>query len=286
MSNHRPFPSEATDFVLRALEQSSQPLGVTKLKKAIPKSAPFQKKQLPELLKQMAESGQIRAHGARTAVYWLPPHEDQACARIVEDLDERPLTQTELKNKFRSSLNGWPPAKRTELVARLIKEKRVYKVSPLTGNSKLLSVRPQLTLQDGVKLAIHLAVAKLTSQGFAEEEVLAAAREALQPIPTAPADFSPTPASANLEQLVIDRMLQLNPAAATGALAPLSELRQALQAEIPDKARFDQTVLQLAEQGRVALHRHDYASSLSQTERSALVTDGRGNYFISITLRA
>jgi hypothetical protein len=286
MSNNRPFPSEATDFVLRALEQSSQPLGVTKLNKAIPKSAPFQKKQLPELLQQMVESGQIRAHGARTAVYWLPIHEDQACARIVEALDERPLTQTELKEKFKSRLIGWPPTKRTELVERLIKEKRVYKVPALTGKPKLLSIRPQLTLQDGVRLAIHLVVAKLAAQGFTSEEVLAAAREALQPTPATPAGSAPAPAPANLEQLILDRMTRLKPAASAGALVSLSELRNTLAVELPTKQSFDQAILRLAETGRFALHHHDFPSSLSQEERDALVLDERGNYYIGIVLRA
>lgn len=286
MSNHRPFPSEATDFVLRALEQSSQPLGATKLNKAIPKSAPFQKKQLPELLKQMVESGQIRAHGARAAVYWLPIHEDQACARILESLDEKPLTQTELKDKFKSRLIGWPPAKRAELVGQLIKEKRVYKVPALTGKSKLLSIRPRLTLADGVRLAIHLAVTKLAAQGFTSEEVMAAAREVLQPAPATTAGSAPTPASANLEQLILDRMTRLKPAAASGALVSLSELRKTFAAELPSKQSFDQAILRLAETGRFALHHHDFPSSLSQEERDALVLDERGNYYIGIALRA
>lgn len=286
MSNDRPFSSEATDFVLRALEQSSQPLGVTKLNKAIPKSAPFQKKQLPELLERMVESGQIRAHGGRSVVYWLPIHEDQACARIIESLAERPLTQTELKGKFRSRLIGWPPAKRAELVERLIKEKRVYKVPALAGNSKLLSLRPRLTLEDGVRLAIHLAVAKLAAQGFTSEEVLAAAREVLQPTPAASANSAQIPAPANFEQLILDRMIRLKTAAAGGALVSLSELRNILAVELPTKQSFDQAVLRLVETGRFALHHHDFPGSLSQDERDELVLDERGNCYIGIALRA
>lgn len=285
MSNNRPVSSEAADFVLRVLQQSPQPLGVTKLNKAIPKSAPFQKKQLPELLKQMVKSGQIRAHGTRATAYWLPVHDEQACARIIEALGERPLTQTELRNKFKSLLIGWPLTKRVELVERLVKEKRVYKVPPLAGKSKLLSIRADPTPQDYVKLALQLAVTKLKPLGFTSEHVFSVALELLQrapgPVPTA----GPTSIHKDFAEIILDRMIRLKPAAANGALVSLRELRQSLMVEISSKFVFDQTVLELARGGRVALHHHDHPSSLSQEERDALVLDEHGNYYVGIAIR-
>ena len=65
----------------------------------------------------------------------------------------------------------------------------------------------------------------------------------------------------------------------------LNQLRQALRSEISDKDVFDRTIIRLAEQGRVAAHRHDYAGVLSQEDLAALVSDGPGNYFIAVTLR-
>jgi len=286
MPNDQPLHSEAADFVLRALNQSAQPLNVTKLGKAIPKSALKSKKDLPELLKQLVKAGQIRSHKARSSVYWLPSLEEQASAKILEALSEVPLKQTELKNKLRSLLLGWPPSRRDEMLMRLIKEKRVYKLPPLTGKAKLLSVHAEPMSQDYVKLALRLVVVRLKPLGFTAEQVMDAAREALKPLPAPPVISSPQHDDANLERLILERMLQLNPSAATGAPVQLSELRHALRSEIADKDIFDQAILRLAEQGRVAAHRHDYVGSLSQEERDALVFDGRGNYFIGITLRA
>jgi hypothetical protein len=285
MPNESLLSHPAAAFVFRALQQSSKPLTVSKLAKAIPKSTPISKQDLPELLRQLVEAGQIRGHQARSSVYWLPYLEEQASERILETLGEMPLTQTDLKGKFKSLLIGWPQTKRLELIERLIKEKRVYKVAPLTGKAKLLSPRQQATPQDYVKLALRLAIAKLAKRGVRPEEVLAAAQEVLHGSSNQPETAPPPSAPINPQQLILDRMFQLNSAAATGALVSLSELRQALQAEIPGKTNFDQAVLQLAEQGRVALHRHDYAESLDQAERDLLVTDERGNYFISITQR-
>src|SRR5262249_698601 len=142
---------------LRALHESAQPLTVAKLAKAIPKSALKSKKDLPELLKQMVRAGQVRSHKARSSVYWLPNLEDQASERILEALYEIPLTQTDVKSKLRSLLIGWPQTKRDEMLARLIKEKRVYKVPPLTGKAALLSARDEATPQDYVSLALQLA---------------------------------------------------------------------------------------------------------------------------------
>jgi hypothetical protein len=285
MSNEQPSHPESVACALRALRESAQPLTVAKLAKAVPKSALKSKKDLPELLEQMVRAGQIRSQKARSSIYWLPDLEEQASERILEALSEIPLTQTDLKNKLRSSLIGWPQTKRDEMLARLIKEKRVYKVPPLNGKATLLSARNEATPQDYVRLALQLAVDRLKTKGLTAEQVMTVAREVLQPAPASPARSPSRHDAADLEQLILERMLQLNPSAVNGAPVQLSQLRQALRSEISDKEVFDRTIMRLAEQGRVAAHRHDYAGGLSQEDLAALVSDGHGNYFIAVTLR-
>jgi hypothetical protein len=286
MSNEQSSHSEAVACVLRALGQSAQPLTVAKLAKAIPKSALNSKKDLPELLEQMVKAGQIRSHKSRSSVYWPPSLEEQASERILEALNEIPLTKTDLKSKLRSLLIGWPPTKRDEMLARLIKEKRVYKVPPLAGKATLLSARAEATSQDYIRLALQLAVARLKTRGLTAEQVISVAREILQPASASPEIVPLHQSAVDLERLILERMLQLKPSAATGAPVQLNQLRQAVRPEIDDKDVFDRTIMRLAEQGRVAAHRHDYASSLNQEELAALVSDGRGNYFIGVTLMA
>ena len=285
MSNEQASHPEAVACALRALRESAQPLTVAKLAKAIPKSALKSKKDLPELLKQMVRAGQIRSHKARSSVYWLPGLEEQASERILEALSEIPLTQTDLKSKLRSLLIGWPQTRRDEMLARLIKEKRVYIVPPLTGKAALLSARDEATPQDYVRLALQLAVDRLKTRGLTVEQVLTVAREVLQPAPASHAISPSSHDDADLERLILERMLRLNPSAVNGAPVQLSQLRQALRSEISDKDVFDRTIMRLAEQGRVAAHRHDYAGGLSQEDLAALVSDGQGNYFIAVTLR-
>jgi hypothetical protein len=285
MSNEQASHPEAVACALRALRESAQPLTVAKLAKAIPKSALKSKKDLPELLEQMVRAGQIRSHKARSSVYWLPGLEEQASERILEALSEIPLTQTDLKSKLRSLLIGWPQTRRDEMSARLIKEKRVYRVPPLTGKATLLSARDKATPQDYVRLALQLAVDRLKTRGLTVEQVLTVAREVLQPAPASPAISPSSHDAADLERLILERMLRLNPSAVNGAPVQLSQLRQALRSEISDKDVFDRTIMRLAEHGRVAAHRHDYAGGLSQEDLAALVSDGQGNYFIAVTLR-
>ena len=95
----------------------------------------------------MVRAGQIRSHKARSSVYWAPSLEGLASERILEALNEIPLTQTDLKSKLRSLLIGWPQTKRDEMLARLMKEKRVYKVPPLTGKAYLLSARDEIVIR-------------------------------------------------------------------------------------------------------------------------------------------
>lgn len=288
MTNEKTFSPETIAFVIRALEQSARPLSKTELENRVLKSAQLSKENLSELLKQLVKTGQLRVQGSTRKFYWLPEMEAPALERILEVLQDTPLTKTELENKLRSWLHGWPKSKREEMVAQLLKDQRVYKVAPLTGKAKLLSLRSQATTQDYVRLALQLVSTKLAKQGIHFEDVLAAAQDVLRGTPSQPETVpSPTePAvTIDLSQLLMERMFHLNPAAATGALVSLSELRRALQAEISGKTDFDQAILQLAEQGRVALHRHDYVSSLSQTERDALVSDPSGNHFVGIAVR-
>ena len=78
-------------------------------------------------------------------------------------------------------------------------------------------------------------------------------------------------------------MRQLDAGADRGALVTARVLRAA--AGLP-KRQFDELALQLSRAGRIVLHRHDFAGSLSAAERDELVTDGAGEYFVGMALRA
>jgi hypothetical protein len=85
---------------------------------------------------------------------------------------------------------------------------------------------------------------------------------------------------------IIERMVDIDPGAANGALVRLRELRRAMDFQNIEKSTFDRAVLQLADAGKVALHRHDYPTGLSEQDRAELVTNGKGDYFVGIALRS
>ncbi len=75
---------------------------------------------------------------------------------------------------------------------------------------------------------------------------------------------------------------RIEPGAERGALVGARELRRAVHLPKPE---FDHAVLELARQGQLSLHRHDYATSLTQEERDELVTDGDGTFYVGMALR-
>ena len=81
---------------------------------------------------------------------------------------------------------------------------------------------------------------------------------------------------------LVSLMRRIEPAADNGALVPARELRRVAKL---DKSHFDRAVLELARQGRLMLHRHDFAGGLSDSERDELVTDGAGTYYVGMALR-
>jgi hypothetical protein len=52
-----------------------------------------------------------------------------------------------------------------------------------------------------------------------------------------------------------------------------------------DKAAFDAACLELMREGSAYMAAHDHALMLPESERSELVTDGKGNYYCSFSLR-
>ena len=81
------------------------------------------------------------------------------------------------------------------------------------------------------------------------------------------------------ERLILETITRLQPPGQKRALVSIRELRRSMN--LPKKD-FDRAVLCLASQGKVALHHHDFPTSLSQAEREALVQDERGTYYVGI----
>ena len=85
--------------------------------------------------------------------------------------------------------------------------------------------------------------------------------------------------SREAEALILKGITRLQPPGQGRALVSIRELRRSVGLA---KSLFDKAVLSLALQGKVALHHHDFPSSLSPEEREELVRDEQGTYYVGI----
>jgi|GEM_PF-1624466 len=250
------------------------------------------KDQLKRMLEQLVQEGLIRQSTDKTPSYWIPSAEQQAREKMLTILAERPRPEKEFLSSLELSLSDWPQAHLKQMLEQLGQEGRLYRLPPLAGKAEMLSLQPadprsylQGVIQK-LKDEIRQLAEKLEPAGVSKLRLFTAAHELLQqelPISAASALVHPVP---DFGQLLINRMMQIEPGAINGALVSLRDLRRALHTEISDKASFDQAALQLFQQGRVDLTWHHHPSILSEEERNEMVTDGQGNYYNGIVLRS
>lgn len=307
MEHIPPAVSAEARLLMEVLAHFSMPVSRTSIWKEL-RHRPGRpsEKHLPELLTEQIKQGSVLSYGKRSIVYWLPALENSASKRIAEACAAGPCSQTAVLESARSLLPGWPEPKRVEFFKQALRDGRLLKL-PKLGRAVLYSAQPPdpgLYLQkpfDELAAQLQRLAAKLAPLGVTAEEFYAAAAQLGQARLSAPSGAPVTspakpaalasepatpamPAEIDSAQLILDGVHELKPTAAGRALVSLPQLRRHLAAAFPTKAAFDQAVLQLAEEDRVALHWHDYPSSLSPAERDELVCDTQGRYYLAIAL--
>jgi len=234
-------------------------------------------------LKELVDAG--RAHvwqPGKTPYFTLFEPRNTALEIILKALTQGPLTEKELVGWVRKRLPGYQVRHLKEHVSH---SKQVYEY-PKYGKVKIRygleppEPGPYLSkaLQDIIAVqellvpfhvsleAIHEALGR--ELGL-EHETSAPSRERLQG----------EGLFRHAEPLILEGITRLQPPGQRRALVSIRELRRSVSLA---KSVFDKTVLSLASQGKVALHHHDFPTSLSQTERDALVQDERGTYYVGI----
>ena len=276
--------SNEVEVVLKTLRQADEPLTVAKLSEKLPPgSYRLPQPQLKLLLEEQVSLQRVhrfKPYKSRSPRYWTCDVERYARESTMNLLRERgPLTRSALWKLLKSPLGDYSKSRHQQLIKQVVQEKQISEGPPfLGGRSKLLSANPP-DPRDYLQNAVLKISEKLS---LPPEKITEAAREiwnqgqAVAPMP----GFS----EADLGQLILQQMTRIEPAAAAGALVSLRDLWRSMKQDVPDKASFDRAVLRLAEQGRTALHHHDFPSSLTQQERDEMVFDGR-IYYVGISLR-
>ncbi len=287
---------ETIGVITRALERAEQPLTVRPLRDQLTGPFKLPEDQLRELLEeQVAQRKMFRfsPYKSKQLRYWAFGPDEYVRRLIKALLNKKPQTRSELFKGLKSPARDLEKAKQNAEIEKLLREGAIRELPAfIGGRTKRLSLRPPAP-QEYLQDAVEKIVKKLKPLGVPRERILEAARDYFRR-PEAPAGGTgqgeqgapakPAPAS-DLFPVLLERMTQIEPAAPSGALVYIKDLRRLMESFIPDKQAFDQAILNLARQGRVALHRHDFPASLSEQERGHLVRDDRGNFYVGIAVR-
>ncbi|HEV3162918.1 MAG TPA: hypothetical protein VGZ22_02675 [Isosphaeraceae bacterium] len=295
--------ADVVEVVLRALERAEEPITAKQLRDQLTGPYKIAVEELERLLEEQASLG--RAHRfapyrVKAHRYWSRDLDHYARSAILKALDKQPRTSSELIRGLKSPLKGCPDQRLRLLLSELKDKGRVRELPTFVrSRTKRISTRPPAP-REYLNDALQDIYKKLEKAGVSRDQVNAAALAILQPVapfaaatpPTAPGSAStppsppePSASPEEVEAMILERIKQEWPQATGGALVPLSELRKAVEFPLADKAEFDAAILRLADRGSVNLHHHDYPGGLSDNERAGMVSDGRGGYYIGVSLR-
>ena len=284
-------PPEARERLLTLIAESSEPLSARHWAAGLSEFFKATEKQVAPLLTELVAAGTLHEFAplkGKALRYWDRGLADYARDSLLRTLNAKgSLKLADLKKAVLKAAKSLSDAQFRELFERLKQEQQVYEHPPVSSRAKTAQFGTQPPAPAPYLKAATDELRKLVTKLTAAGVSLAALGEAgMQMLRSAGLEVRVAAAvrsqAAGKTVDLIALMRSIEPGAESGALVTLPELRQA--AGLP-KEVFDEAVLQLAREGRLTLHRHDFAGNLAASERDALVTDGRGNFYIGVGLR-
>lgn len=275
----QPAVSDPTTTVLEILRQSSQPMTIAEIR-AHWQGDPPSEKRLRELLEAQAFKFLVfatRSRG-RSPRYWDRDEEQLAHERILELLTDEPRTRPELLKELIGSLGtGANRAWCEEQLDRLLREGQVKEHPPQQGQTNRLSLRPLNPLDyvpPSVLNGLTRVFEKLARVGVTAEQLT----EALRPALRLPASTTTDPAGAEIDELILKGMTDVEARADDGTPVSIRELRR----QMPETYRgeeFNRAIFRLAGAGRLDLHRATTPEPKSDEERRELARAEDGTFF-------
>lgn len=274
------------EVLLRSLEKSATPLSSRQLQARL--TGPFRLpvERIEEILARAVGEGKAFRYpgigASRHPRYWTQDPEPHARESLRKILATRALSMSELRQRMRTALRGMSETARQQLLRKMIRQMTAEGVlhewpSMIGSRVRLYSVEPPAP-RDYVEDAIARIAKKL---GKSEDEV----RESIGATDSGSTRVEREREERNLDEKLLERMVQVKLAAAQGAPLPLRDLWDSLRSEGWSKDTFDRIVLNLSDNYRVTLLRHDFPAILSESERAEMVADRFGNYYLGIALR-
>ena len=234
-------------------------------------------------LNELVDTGKLYLwRPGKTPYFCLSEPRKTALETILNALAAGPLTEKELVASVRKRLPGYQVM---DLKEHLSYSKQAYEY-PKYGKVKIrYGLQPPepgpylgKAMQEITALQRLLAPFRISLEAIygALGRELGLARETGEHSKEPPRGET---ASPDAEPLLLRAITRLQPFGQRRALVSIRELRRSMGLA---KSVFDRVVLSLALQGKVALHHHDFPSSLSPEERDELVRDEQGTYYVGI----
>lgn len=290
---HQDVRAIGREAILKAAQEADEPFTAKELTSRLATPVKFSEADVAAILDEAVAAATLHFIPAATAK-GKPRYSRQsvlelgARATLQAIQTKGPQTLANLKKL----LKGLGDTQFQQIVDRLRAQGSLFAHPPWGAvKQELIGIRPPSAAPYFIEIGVQLGkvVAFLQAAQVPAEEIR---RTVVQVLAEAGISFGAgtigAPAAAGRSAAgpesvdLVEAMNRIEPGAERGALVGARELRHAVQLS---KAEFDRAVLELARHGRLSLHRHDYAASLSPTERDDLVTDGDGTYYVGMALR-
>ena len=300
LSKGIPTQAETASVIKRIIQRQAKPVTLEGLQKELPGPYKLETEVLSPILDEQVRLQVIHEWPVlkNKKRFWIYDLELYAQQSIFEVLADQPLTRNQLQRALKRRLFGCSDNRVTaiqkRILVRLLAQKRLYEHPP-TGRRRLsrLGVRPPdlAPYFKKVKENFRHICQKLSKAGIPHNQMLEIVNQIFylpDPVPDDTArskNNCPDGTGAipgNVFKNILSKIVEIEPVAGQQVLVPIQTLRAALNIS---KTVFDRAILQLAQKGEIFLHRHVYPSQMTDGERSDLVKDGHGNYYMGVVLR-
>jgi hypothetical protein len=269
------------EAVVREVVRAAPGLRLIQIRKALPTSYLAFAKEAQATLRQLADRGEVYTLGGKTEIFF----ECDPLATLDEIVPKRLSAAVLSKSALKKLVHELAPGHaiildlwlKTALARGIVHEHRSAPASRDKRYGTEPDPRRNLT---SVLTALRKALAKTDGLGISRQQVADVLLAELGISPASPQAHSN---GAHRDSAACERFLAILQALAAErprqALLSVRELRARVSL---DKEQFDAIALDLMRDGKVSLHHHDHPASLLGPERSELVQDTRGNYYIGI----
>lgn len=260
--------------IVKVLAASQKPMAPAAILKALPVGGRPKAKALAEFLAQMESDGLLISVPHQSGKYANGPIDTWIRNAIMAAMSAAPQTEAKLLKVVTTS----NAALLKVMLASLKKEGRIHEHPPLTKAGKPLFGLRQPDPIAYVGKDVDKLIAAAVGKGFPKAAIRHALIRYLSDQPSPPAAVT-IPSDA-----IIAAMRRLEPRVEDGAAVPIGKLRKSLAQDF-GKDAFDMAIIQLASSGILELQSHAWPERLTDAERDALISNGRGGWFDSAALR-